>query len=73
MKKELNKANKKLTLGKMTVAKLQMSKQQMWLINGGNDTRPVKPIKPIIQNNSLVDDPDNACATQTLTQSGISG
>jgi hypothetical protein len=36
MKKELK--NKKLSLGKMTVAKLQISQQQMRFFNGGNDT-----------------------------------
>jgi hypothetical protein len=71
MKKELKKGHKKLTLGKMTVARLQMSQREMQLINGGNDPKP-KP-KPSVHNNSLVDDQDNACATQTLTQSGISG
>lgn len=38
MKKELNKANKQLTLGKMTVAKLMLSQMQMRLVGGGNAT-----------------------------------
>jgi hypothetical protein len=40
-----NYAHKKLTLSKMTVAKLKMNKRQMYLINGGNDdaTRPIRP------------------------------
>lgn len=38
MKKELNKANKKLTLGKMTVAKLRLNKQEMRFLKGGEET-----------------------------------
>lgn len=47
---------KKLTLGKTTVAKLQMSEEQMRHVNGGNDTKPPKPIIGGITN-SLVDEP----------------
>jgi hypothetical protein len=56
----------KLTLGKMTVAKLRLSEQQMQRINGGEDT--AKPQKPIIGNsgNSLADDPNNQCVTSSL-------
>jgi hypothetical protein len=67
MKKELKKA--KLSLGKMTVAKLQMSQQQMRLLNGGEDTKPVKPVG---NNNSFANDPNNPCTTQAPTQSGLS-
>jgi hypothetical protein len=38
MKKGLKNANKKLSLGKMTVAKLRLSQQQMQLMYGGNAT-----------------------------------
>lgn len=66
MKKVLKKGNTKLSLGKMTVARLQMSQQQMRFINGGEDT--AKPQKPIIGNsgNSLADDPNNPCVTTSI-------
>jgi hypothetical protein len=70
MKKELNKANTKLALGKMTVAKLRLSQQQMQLINGGEAT---KPVRPTVHNNSLVNDENNPCSTIPLTQSGLFG
>jgi hypothetical protein len=41
MKKELKKANKKLSLGKMTVAKLRLTEHQMQFINGGEATKPI--------------------------------
>jgi hypothetical protein len=71
MKKELNKGKRKLTLGKMTVAKLQMSQRQMQLINGGEDTKPKPPVKP--GGNSFANDPNNPCVTDFLTISGIQG
>lgn len=43
MKKEQTNKTKKLTLGKMTVAKLLMSEQQMKYIVGG-DAEATKPV-----------------------------
>jgi hypothetical protein len=59
MKKEQKNANTKLSLGKMTVAKLRLSQQQMQLLNGGEATKPTT--KPTVNNNSIVDDPQNPC------------
>jgi hypothetical protein len=63
MKKELKNANKKLSLGKMTVAKLQMSQQQMQRINGGEDT--AKPQKPII---GSIDTQGAQCTTDPIVR-----
>jgi hypothetical protein len=52
----------KLTLGKMTVAKLRLSQQQMQLINGGEDTKPTtRPTGG--GNQSFFDDPNNPCVS----------
>jgi len=64
MKKELNKANKQLTLGKMTVAKMPHS--QVKNIAGGNaTTKPQKPNFSKLFNG----DPDPDCTiAQTFEQ-----
>jgi hypothetical protein len=51
--------SKKLSLGKMAVAKLRLSQQQMQFLKGGEAT------KPTVQGtaNSFVDDPP--CVTQS--------
>lgn len=59
MKKVQTNKIKKLILAKTTVAKLQMSQQQMALLKGGADTKPTT--KPTVNNNSIVDDPQNPC------------
>lgn len=67
MKKELNKANKKLTMGKMTVAKL--SRPQMRFLNGGIDTlNGGNDTKATVQpadnaTTSIINDPNNPCGT----------
>ncbi len=71
MKREFKKGNTKLSLGKMTVARLQMSQREMQLINGGENTKPDKPIKPT--GNSFANDPNNPCVTDVLTFSRIQG
>jgi hypothetical protein len=51
MKKVQTNKTKKLTLGKMTVARLQMGKQQMRAIYGGEPTKPTEPantLEPVI-------------------------
>jgi hypothetical protein len=65
MKKEQIKQGKKLTLGKMAVAKLRQSEMQ--LLNGGNATKPIVN-KPPTGNvgNSFVNDPNNPCVTDPL-------
>jgi hypothetical protein len=71
MKKELKKTNKKLSLGKMTVARLQMSQQQMRFVKGGEETKSQIPAKPT--GNSFANDPNNPCVTDVLTFTGIQG
>jgi hypothetical protein len=65
MKKASN-TKQKLTLGKMTVAKLMMNEMQMRLINGGNTT---KPITPPPTGNSFVDEPNNPCVKPPISGS----
>lgn len=71
MKKEFKKGKTKLSLGKMTVAKLQMNQKEMRFINGGEATKPDKPIKPA--GNSFANDPNNPCVTDILTFSRMQG
>jgi V8-like Glu-specific endopeptidase len=60
MKRVQTKQSKKLTLGKMTVAKLRITSQQMKQMFGGNDTKPTTNGCPtIIIKTSLVD--QNTC------------
>jgi hypothetical protein len=58
MKKELKKGNTKLSLGKMTVAKLRLSQQQMNQIAGGNTTI-------LTSINSVVIDTEPDCTSRT--------
>jgi hypothetical protein len=62
--KKVSNTKQKLTLGKITVAKLMMNERQMRLINGGEDaTKPEKP------QNSRADGVDGSCANNpTRTQ-----
>jgi hypothetical protein len=71
MKKEQTKQDKKLTLGKKTMAILRQS--QMQLMNGGNATKPTVT-NPITGNGgqSFVDEPNNPCVL-TSFGSGING
>lgn len=76
MKKVQTNKAKRLTLGKMTVAKLQMSQQQMRAIYGGDDTKTCpktltngNPLT-IIQT-SLVD--QNTCSDPVTANSPTGG
>jgi hypothetical protein len=65
MKKELK--TKKLTLGKMTVARLSQQKMRSFnggidTMNGGNDTKGTIQ-SPDDATTSIVNDPNNPCGT----------
>jgi hypothetical protein len=64
--KKVSNQPQKLTLSKMTVAKLRLNEQQMYLINGGNGTKPTDDKPPTNGGNqSFVNEPNNQCVTQT--------
>lgn len=67
MKKELKNGNKKLSLGKMTVAKLSRPQLRFFnggidTVNGGNDTKgTLQPTDDAAT--SIIDEPNNPCGS----------
>lgn len=61
MKKELKKGNTKLSLSKMTIAKLRLNERQAQCLVGGNDTTK----KPVL---SKLEDGEECTFTETRTK-----